>query len=100
MTGLHGRTALVTGGSRGIGAATAKLLAAHGAAVAVNGRDADAVAAMTAEIAEEGGRAMAAVGDVTRFEQVEAVRESGGSAPFGLVTSIPGEWVTTGSTLS
>jgi 3-oxoacyl-[acyl-carrier protein] reductase len=76
MTGLHGRTALVTGGSRGIGATTAKLLAAHGAAVAVNGRDADAVAAMTAEIAEEGGRAMAAVGDVTRFEQVEAMRES------------------------
>jgi len=38
---LAGKVAIVTGGSRGIGAATAAWLAEHGAAVVVSGRDAD-----------------------------------------------------------
>jgi 3-oxoacyl-[acyl-carrier protein] reductase len=76
MTDLHGQIALVTGSSRGIGAAIARLLAAHGAAVVVHGRDADAAAAVTAEITKAGGQAIPATCDVTRYEQVEAMRDS------------------------
>ena len=46
---LDGRVALVTGGSRGIGAASCRALAGNGARVAVNGRDRTAVNAVTTE---------------------------------------------------
>jgi 3-oxoacyl-[acyl-carrier protein] reductase len=55
---LTGKTAVVTGGSRGIGAATAAAFAANGAAVAVVGRDTAALAAVTADITQHGGRAI------------------------------------------
>jgi NAD(P)-dependent dehydrogenase (short-subunit alcohol dehydrogenase family) len=47
---IHGQTALVTGGASGLGAATARALAAAGARVAVLDRNADAAAAVAAEI--------------------------------------------------
>jgi 3-oxoacyl-[acyl-carrier protein] reductase len=75
MTELQGRIALVTGSSRGIGAAIAKLLAERGAAVVVHGRDADAVTAVSADIEETGGRALAAIADLTRYDQIEAMRD-------------------------
>ncbi|MFD5344147.1 SDR family NAD(P)-dependent oxidoreductase [Streptomyces anulatus] len=60
MGELDGRTALVTGGSRGIGRAVALRLAAEGALVAVHNGGNEAAAAETVErIAEAGGRAFA-----------------------------------------
>ena len=56
---LAGRAAVVVGGSRGIGAAVATSLAAHGAAVVVNGRDRHTAERTAAQITTEGGRAFA-----------------------------------------
>jgi NAD(P)-dependent dehydrogenase (short-subunit alcohol dehydrogenase family) len=67
------RVVLVTGGSRGIGAATARLAAARGYAVAVNYRARrDAAAAVVGEIAASGGRAVALQADVA--VEAEVVR--------------------------
>jgi 3-oxoacyl-[acyl-carrier protein] reductase len=62
---LAGKVAVVTGGSRGIGAATAHALAANGAAVAVVGRDEQALAAVTDGIRAANGRALAVRADCT-----------------------------------
>lgn len=75
MAKLDGKTALVTGSSRGIGAAIARLFAAEGAAVAVHGRDVAALAGVEAEIIRAGGRAMTVLADVTRGAEVDAMRE-------------------------
>jgi 3-oxoacyl-[acyl-carrier protein] reductase len=71
---LGGRVALVTGSSRGIGAAIATHLAAHGARVVVHGRDTDALEAVRRRIERNGGSVIASVADVTRFDDVEAMR--------------------------
>jgi len=73
---MNGKTALVTGSSRGIGAAIARAFAARGAAVAVHGRDRQALDTVVAEIRNAGGRATPVVADVTRFDEVEAMRQS------------------------
>jgi NAD(P)-dependent dehydrogenase (short-subunit alcohol dehydrogenase family) len=71
-----GRTILITGASRGIGAATAVLAAQQGAAVAVNYRSDEAGARQTlAAVETAGGRGMLARGDVGNMADVEQVVE-------------------------
>ena len=71
---FEGHVALVTGGSRGIGRATALVLAREGAAVAVNYRsDQQAARDVVAEIEVGGGKAVAIQGDVADFAQAQAV---------------------------
>ncbi|MGF1562685.1 MAG: SDR family oxidoreductase [Geminicoccaceae bacterium] len=71
MTELQGRVAIVTGASRGIGAATARELAKQGAAVLLAARSGDVIEAIAADIAAGGGRAEAILCDVTEFAEVE-----------------------------
>jgi 3-oxoacyl-[acyl-carrier protein] reductase len=71
---LDGRVALITGSSRGIGAAIAKLFAAQGATVVVHGRDRVAVDTVAAQIEEAGGRGLPTTCDLTRCDQVDAFR--------------------------
>jgi NADP-dependent 3-hydroxy acid dehydrogenase YdfG len=69
---LAGTVALVTGASSGIGAATAKALAAEGAAVALLARRVDRLDELKADIESSGGTALAVPADVTNAEQVAA----------------------------
>ena len=68
---LQGKVALITGGSRGIGAAVAQTLATAGAAVAVCARNGEAAAATASAIAAQGGQALGVAADVSRAEDVE-----------------------------
>ncbi|MDV6262700.1 SDR family NAD(P)-dependent oxidoreductase [Rhodococcoides yunnanense] len=65
MNTFTGKTALVSGSGRGIGAAIAHKLAAHGANVVVNDVDPAAAAAVVADIERAGGTAVACAGNVT-----------------------------------
>lgn len=72
---LSGTVALVTGASSGIGEATAKRLAAEGAAVAVAARRLDRLERLVEEIDDAGGRALAIEADVTDRAAAEALVE-------------------------
>lgn len=67
---IKDKVVAITGASRGIGAATARLLARHGARVVLAGRDGDALDALEREITQAGGQAAARLCDVTRAQDV------------------------------
>lgn len=69
---LQGRLALITGSSQGIGLALAHGLAAHGAAVVINGRDKEKIAAAVAGLTTHGYEAYASHFDVTDIAAVKA----------------------------
>jgi 3-oxoacyl-[acyl-carrier protein] reductase len=71
---LANKVAVVSGGSRGIGAATCRLLAQNGAKVTVGGRDEAAIDTVVEEIRSGGGEAIGVAADVTDFAAVELMR--------------------------
>ena len=72
MSKLAGKVALVTGGSRGIGAAIAKRLAVDGASIAITyAKDAAAASAVVKAIEQGGGKAVAFQADATNAEAVK-----------------------------
>jgi len=73
---LEGKIALVTGGSRGIGAGIARRLAAEGASVAITyTKGADAASSVVKEIERDGGKAIAIQADATDAKAVQGAVE-------------------------
>jgi NAD(P)-dependent dehydrogenase (short-subunit alcohol dehydrogenase family) len=72
MNRLQGKTAIISGGATGIGAAATRLFAAEGAAVGIIDRNAEAGAALAAELRGLGQRVVFAAADVSRKDEVEA----------------------------
>lgn len=92
MDRLAGSVAVVTGASRGIGAAIAEAFGAEGAAVAVHGRDEEAARSVCDRILAGGGRAITVIGDVTSPSDVERMREEVEAAlgPVGILVANAG----------
>ena len=72
---LSGKTAIITGASSGIGKATAKTLAKAGAAVVLHARRKDRLDALVAEIAADGGKALAVAGDASVERDIDLLLE-------------------------
>jgi 3-oxoacyl-[acyl-carrier protein] reductase len=74
MNILNNKVALVTGSSRGIGAAIARLLAQEGAKVVLHGRDINAMSSVQVEIEGTGRKAIYVAADITKFDEIESMR--------------------------
>lgn len=72
---LAGKVAVVTGGTKGIGAAICRLMGGQGVAVVVNGRDKADIKRLVDEINGDGGRAIGMAADCRDFKAVEGMRE-------------------------
>ncbi|HVG54744.1 MAG TPA: SDR family oxidoreductase [Vicinamibacterales bacterium] len=85
MTGLSGKTAVVTGGSRGIGLSVAEALLQDGASVAISGTSKSHLDAATASLeAKHRGRVLAVQADVRKYADVEALMAAAVSKFGGL----------------
>ena len=71
---LAGKTAVVTGGSKGIGEATCRVLSANGVKVAVVARGREAVDKLVDELRADGGEAIGLTSDCTRLDDMERLR--------------------------
>ncbi|MEE4236033.1 MAG: SDR family oxidoreductase [Anderseniella sp.] len=109
MTSLTGKSAIITGASRGIGAAAARVMAAGGAKVLLAARSAGEIETVAGDIREAGGTAECITCDVTGWNEVQAmvarcrgafgsvdilVNNAGAIEPVArLADSDPSEWV-------
>lgn len=105
---LKGKVAIVTGASRGIGLATARMLAEHGAAVVLNARDEAALNKAADDLRQAGAKVACVAGDVTldgtharlievardEFDGLDiAINNAGTVGPVGPLTDLaPGDW--------
>ena len=90
---LQGKHALVTGSSKGIGEAVARVLAHEGAIVTVHGRDREQTERVASSIISQGGQAQVVIGDLTEDEAVERLvrdAEKGAGAVAILVNNAGG----------
>jgi NAD(P)-dependent dehydrogenase (short-subunit alcohol dehydrogenase family)/enamine deaminase RidA (YjgF/YER057c/UK114 family) len=91
MNSLAGRVAVVTGGGRGIGAATARALADAGLSIVVAARNRDQIERQSAELAALGHRAKAVVCDVTSEASVlDLAREAADLGPVAVLVNNAG----------
>ncbi len=84
MKSLDGKTAIITGASRGIGAATARVLAQHGAKVLLAARSVEQCDVVAQDIIQSGGQAAVIRCDVTVYTDLEAAVATANST-FGRV---------------
>jgi NAD(P)-dependent dehydrogenase (short-subunit alcohol dehydrogenase family) len=91
MNELHGRTALVTGGTSGIGRATAAALAALGASVIVHGRNAARGEEVVKQIEAAGGQARFVAADLTDPGEVARLAQAAGDIDI-LVNNAGRSW--------
>src|SRR5712692_11268441 len=104
---LQGKTALVLGGSKGLGRGVADALAAEGVAVALLARGQEALDQAVSEITRRGGRAIAVAADLADWPSVEAasnrarqelgpidilLNNSGGPPPSRVIGVAPEMW--------
>ncbi len=107
MSGVEGKVVAITGASSGIGEATARYLAGHGAAVVLGARRDDRLKALAAELERDGGKAEAMAVDVTkrtdlaafvkraqeRFGRLDVLVSNAGLMPLSLLDELKvDEW--------